>query len=64
MLGVARGELGDQPLGLRSLAFYLRSLGGQAGGICCLASISAIVSPRFVLNGFLLSVHFGLSGGI
>jgi putative DNA-invertase from lambdoid prophage Rac len=33
MLGVARGELSDHPLGLRPLGFYLRPLGGQAGGI-------------------------------
>jgi hypothetical protein len=28
VLGVARGELGDYPLGLRPLGFYLRPLGG------------------------------------
>jgi hypothetical protein len=40
ILGAARGELGDHPLGLRPLGFYLRPLGGQASGILPLAHCS------------------------
>ena len=50
MLGVARGELGDHPLGLRPLGFYLRPLGGQAGGICGIIRdqiVRLLVDPRF-----------------
>ena len=50
VLGVARGELGDHPLGLRPRRFYLRPLGGQAGGICGIIRnqiVRLLVDPRF-----------------
>jgi hypothetical protein len=49
VLGISRGELGDQPLGLRSL-------GGQAGGICGIIRnqiVRLLLGPRLFLGELL-----------